>query len=230
MRAALALAALLGAAHEAIRISSPASGWTAAPVTHVVAQLPAGDDEARLDWLGWSWSLLPAPDGRVSAWLPLLEGWNELSVTARSPNGRREGSTARLWRQIGPEGADDLVVVAGWPAGAARLDLRITDPAGEACDASNRRTRMGGWRLRDDPEAPGPHVFMLPQAAAGEYHVSLLCGRLVPGAFVPVHALAILFPGTPREERFDLSGVVGRCDIETDLGTIDVIGRLPGVH
>ncbi len=226
MKLSLALLALLGAPPQPppVRLLAPLPGWTEASTAELVADV-AGD--ARLDWLGWGWPLLPSPSGRIDVWLPLLRGWNDLAVTTRG-KGKRETASTRVWREAAASQSDELLIIAGWPAGLARLDLRVIDPSGESCDASNRRTRMGGLRLRDDPEAPGPHVFVLPRAEAGEYHVSLLCGRLAPGVFVPVHAVALLFPGTPREERFDLSGVVGRCDVETDLGTVEVVGRLPG--
>ncbi|MHB8419842.1 MAG: hypothetical protein ACYDCL_17340 [Myxococcales bacterium] len=231
MKAAAAIASLLLVApRPEIQIVSPLPGWTSAETAELVASVP-GADLPRLDWLGAAWELSPSAAGRVSLWLPLVPGWNELSLSSGAAGARRAApARVRLWRELAPGESEDLLIVAGWAPGAARLDLRVTDPSGEGCDSSNRRTRLGGLRVRDDPEAPGPHVFVLPRAAAGEYHVSLLCGRLAPGAFVPVHAFAVLFPGTPREERFDLSGVVGRCDIETDLGTVEVIGRLQGAR
>lgn len=217
------LAAALAAA-PGVRVEAPPAGWTVADAAELVAAVPPGS-RPTLEWLGWSWPLDPAPDGRVAVWLPLFPGDNELAVAARDVGGRSLGSAlTRVWRQAAA-GALDLVVVAGWAPGLARLDLRVADPAQEDCDASNRRTAAGGLRLRDDPEGPGPHVFMLPRAASGEYRVSILCGRLAPGRFVAVHAFALLFAGTSREERLDLSGVVGRCDVETDLGAVEVVGR-----
>ncbi|MHB1571949.1 MAG: hypothetical protein ACYC0H_22460, partial [Solirubrobacteraceae bacterium] len=70
------------------------------------------------------------------------------------------------------------------------------------------------------PESPGPHVFLLPRALSGEYRVSIECGRLPPGHQVRVEALAVHYGGTDREERLDLSGVVGRCDESTSLGSV----------
>jgi hypothetical protein len=195
-----------------------------------VAQLPMplGPAAPELLWLGHRWELLASPEGQVSAWLPVLPGMNELGLElSRGPKLEPFQSYVHLSRAE-TTGTDDLIVIAGWKPGSARLDLRVTDPSGEACDSSNRRTRLGGLRLRDDPEGPGPHVFVLPHAASGEYQVSLLCGRLAEGQAVPVQALALLFAGTTREERFDLSGVVGRCDEVTDLGSVEVAGRLPG--
>jgi hypothetical protein len=229
LAAALAIA-LLGAVPRAIEIELPVSGWTPARATQLVAQLPAqpGETVPELLWLGHRWDLLPSPDGRVFAWLPVLPGTNELGLElSRGSRAEALRASVRLSRAEAT-GADDLIVVAGWKPGHTRLDLRVTDPSGEACDSSNRRTRLGGLRLRDDPEGPGPHVFVLPHAASGEYQVSILCGRLAAGEAVPVQVLALLFAGTSREERFDLSGVVGRCDEVTDLGSVQVAGRLPG--
>ncbi len=226
----LVMLALLGAAPKGIDIQLPISGWTPARATQLVAQVPVSATGAapELLWLGHRWELLASPDGRVSAWLPVLPGTNELELElARGPRVEPLRAAVRLSRAE-TTGADDLIIIAGWKPGRARLDLRVTDPSGEACDSSNRRTRLGGLRLRDDPEGPGPHVFVLPHAASGEYQVSLLCGRLAAGQAVPVQVLALLFAGTPREERFDLSGVVGRCDEVTDLGSVQVAGRLPG--
>jgi hypothetical protein len=108
----------------------------------------------------------------------------------------------------------------------ARLDLQVRDPDGESTDSSSRRSRLGGLRLRDDPESPGPHAFLLEHAIPGTYRVSLLCGRLPKGVAVPIQAIALVFPGTVEEQRFDLSGVVTRCDEVTELGTILVAGAL----
>lgn len=224
------LGGLLATPPKSIVIDLPISGWTAARDTQLVAQLPlsVGDAPPELLWLGHRWALLPSADGRVSAWLPVLPGSNELGLEqARGPREDALRASVRLNRAEAT-GADDSIIVAGWRPGRARLDLRVTDPSGEACNSSNRRTRLGGLRLRDDPEGPGPHVFVLPHAASGEYQVSLLCGRLAAGETVPVQVLALLYAGTAREEHFDLSGVVGRCDEVTNLGSVQVAGRLSG--
>ncbi len=235
-RLALAAAGLFAASHAAASddrrrppaIELPLPGWTSARTTHLVARVAdAGTGSAALLWLGRRWPIPVSAEGLADAWLPLVPGENALAVEAgSSPEGIPQ-SGVKLWRSAAG-GGEDMIVVAGWPASGARLDLRVTDPSGEACDASNRRSRLGGVRLRDDPEGPGPHVFVLPHAAAGEYQVSVLCGRLAPGQAVPVQLLVLLFPGTPREERYDLSGVVGRCDEDTDLGRIEVAGRIGG--
>jgi hypothetical protein len=131
---------------------------------------------------------------------------------------------------IGAGEPPDLVVVAGWEPLGARLDLQIHDPNGESTDSGARRSRLGGTRLRDDPESPGPHSFYLSHAIPGTYRVSVLCGRLSPGVTVPVQAVALVFPGTLQEQRIDLSGVVTRCDEVTELGTILVAGAVGAIQ
>ncbi len=227
---AVAAVGLAAASPGGPQILLPLPGWTSAGAAHLVAEgLEPERGPAALLWLGRRWDLSPAPDGRLDVWLPLLAGRNLFGI-AVGPEGARTGGAAeasvRLFRTRAA--GDDLIVVAGWRPSGARLDLRVTDPSGEACDASSRRTELGGVRLRDDPESPGPHVFLLPRAVPGEYRVSILCGRLAPGQAVPVQALALLFPGTAREERIDLGGVVGRCDEVTDLGRVQVTGRIAG--
>lgn len=212
--------ALLLAAPAGWQIDLPVAGWSSAQTVHLVARWASGDraPPADLLWLGRRWGLLPAA-GSLSAWLPLVPGLNRFVV---------EGGGAHASVQLERPGeGPDLVVVAGWPAVGARLDLRVSDPFGEPCDAGQRQTRQGGVRLRDDPESPGPHVFVLPRASAGEYQISILCGRLATGFAVPIQATVLLHPGTSREERFDLAGVVSRCDEVTEIGSVQVAGRLP---
>jgi len=123
---------------------------------------------------------------------------------------------------LGRASSPDLIVAAGWPAVGARLDLRVLDPEGEACDSKNRTTQAGGVRLRDDPESSGPHVFVLPRARSGEYRISVVCGRMPERGSVEVSAFVILLPGRPEEERIELRAEVTRCDEVTELGMVRV--------
>jgi len=223
MNALLAgLVAVVVTGGPAVRIEAPASGWTSARSTQVVVDLELPPNLARregpaLVWLGRSW-WLPRGAERIGIWLPVLPGDNPIAV--------RAGEGEAAIHLIGAGEAPDLVVVAGWEPLGARLDLQIRDPEGESTDSSARRSRLGGTRLRDDPESPGPHAYYMAHAVPGTYRVSLLCGRLPPGVTVPVQAVALVFPGTVQEQRFDLSGVVTRCDEVTELGTILVAGAL----
>jgi hypothetical protein len=220
----LLLVNLLGSALLAgtARIDAPTSGWTSASATQLVVDLGEalplpGFEGPSMIWLGRSW-WLPRGSARVGVWLPVLPGDNPIAV--------RSGEGESAVHLIGAGAAPDLVVVAGWAPVGARLDLQVRDPDGESTDSSSRRSRLGGLRLRDDPESPGPHAFLLEHAIPGTYRVSLLCGRLPKGVAVPVQAIALVFPGTVEEQRFDLSGVVTRCDEVTELGTILVAGAI----
>ena len=207
-----ALLALLLTAGDGPRLILPLPGWTSNGTLHVVAEVHR---PSSLLWLSHRFELLATPQGVVSLWLPVLEGKNALEVVSESG----EGHAAV---QILGRSSPDLIVVAGWPAVGARFDLRVVDPVGEACDSKNRVTEAGGVRLRDDPESPGPHVFVLPHAQSGEYRISLLCGRMPERGAVGVSAFAILFPGRPEEERIELFTEITRCDDVTELGTIRV--------
>jgi hypothetical protein len=210
MRIVLAVSLLAG---EVPRLLLPVPGWTANGTTHVVAEVHG---PSSLVWLSHRFHLTSSPPGRVSAWLPVLEGRNVVEVVSDSGDGRA------AVRFDGKRPSPDLIIAAGWPVVGARLDLRVTDPDGEACDSKNRTTESGGIRLRDDPESSGPHVFITPRARSGEYRVSVACGRLPDHGWVEVSAFAILFPGRPEEERIELSAAVVRCDEITELGTIRV--------
>ncbi len=195
------------------RLVLPLPGWTSEATTHLVAEV---QHPSALLWLSHRFELVASAEGRVSVWLPVFQGKNAVEVVSDSGEGR--AAVQFLGRMESP----DLVVVAGWAPVGARLDLRVVDPQGEACDSKNRVTTAGGLRLRDDPESPGPHVFLVPHARSGEYRVSVACGRLPEGGAVNVSAFAILFPGRPQEERVELSAVVTRCDELTELGTVRV--------
>jgi len=211
-------ALLLGAAPgEQLVLELPIQGWTASPTTQVVVTQLRPDVPVDLAWLGWKWSLWPNQAGRAGVYLPVLPQRNVYEVEQA---GRGRASVQLLGVGPGP----DLVVAAGWDPGA-RLDLRIIGPDGEPCDSSNRRTQAGGVRLRDDPEAPGPHVFELPHGRVGSYRIEIACGRLPARRLVRVKALALLQPGTAAAERRELSAVITRCDEVTVLGTVDLIGR-----
>jgi hypothetical protein len=195
------------------RLVLPLPGWTSTVTTQVVAEV---QHPVAMLWMSHRYELVASVEGRVSVWLPVFQGRNAVEIVSDSGEGR--AAVQFLGRMESP----DLVVVAGWPPVGVRLDLRVVDPDGETCDSKNRRTEAGGLRLRDDPESPGPHVFMVAHARSGEYRVSIACGRLPEGGLVNVSAFAILFPGRPQEERIELSAPVTRCDELTELGTIRV--------
>jgi hypothetical protein len=202
---------------EQLQLDLPIHGWSSAASTQVVVSHARPDAPVELFWQGWSWLLWPNQAGRAGAFLPILPRSNLFEVEQA---GRGKAAVQLLGVGRGP----DLVLAADWDPGA-RLDLRVVGPDGEPCDSSNRRTQAGGVRLRDDPEAPGPHVFELPEGVIGEYRVEIVCGRLPASHSVRVRALALLQVGTPAEERRELSTVITRCDEVAVLGTVELIGR-----
>lgn len=219
---ALWLALSLGAPLEPLQLAFPIAGFSDASATEVVVTHARPDLPVTLNWLGLAWPLWPNEAGRAGVFLPLLPPRSTFEV-------EQAGVGSGAVQVVSTARAPDLVVVASWEPGA-RFDLKVTDPSGEACDAANRRTAHGGVRLRDDPEAPGPHVFLLPRAQAGDYRVALVCGRLPSLAGLAgarVHAFALLQPGTPNEERRDLSTVILRCDEVAQLGVVELSGRGP---
>jgi hypothetical protein len=214
--AAVLLAAAMGDG-EQLQLELPIQGWTASASTQVVVSHLRPDLPVDLTWLGWKWLLWPNQTGRAGAYLPVLPQRNLFEV---EQPGRGRSAVQLLGVGTGP----DLIVAASWDPGA-RLDLRVIGPDGEPCDSSNRRTQTGGIRLRDDPEAPGPHVYELLHGRVGSYRIEIACGRLPPGRIVRVKAHAELQPGTPADERREFSTVIARCDEVTVLGTVDLAGR-----
>src|SRR5581483_6915563 len=183
MKAVVLALALTATAGEQLQLELPVQGWTTSASTQVVVSRARPDLPVDLDWLGWRWILWPNVVGRAGAYLPVLPHYNFYEV---EQPGRGHRSVELLGAGPGP----DLVVAAAWDPGA-RLDLRVTGPDGEPCDSSNRRTQAGGVRLRDDPEAPGPHVYELLSARAGAYRIEIACGRLPPGRIVRARVLAL---------------------------------------
>lgn len=211
------LLAARAATPDTLELQLPVSGWTAAPSTQVVVAHARPDVPISLSWFGVSWLLWPNEIGRAGVYLPLLS--NRTTFEVDQPG--RGSATAQV---LETGKLPDLAVIVAWEPGA-RFDLQITDPSGEVCDSANRQTSGGGVRLRDDPEAPGPHVFEAVRGQAGAYRIALACGRLPAGRSVRVRALAVLLPGTAAEERRDLSTVVTRCDEVTELGAVQLVGR-----
>lgn len=220
MSSAQIMALVLGAAmgeSDQLQLELPIQGWTSSPSTQVVVSHLRPDLPVDLTWLGWKWLLWPNQTGRAGAYLPVLPQRNLFEVEQLG-----RGRSAVQVLGVGP--GPDLIVAAAWDPGA-RLDLRVIGPDGEPCDSSNRRTQTGGIRLRDDPEAPGPHVYELLHGRVGSYRIEIACGRLPAGRIVRVKALAVLQPGTSGDERREFSTVVARCDEVTVLGTLDLAGR-----
>jgi hypothetical protein len=213
MTPARALLMFLLTAGDGPHLILPLPGWTSGNTMALRAEIHR---PSSLLWLSHRFELTASTQGLVSAWLPVLEGKNAVEVV--SDSGEGHAAVQVLGRGSSP----DLIIAAGWPVVGARLDLRVVDPDGEACDSKNRTTQAGGVRLRDDPETSGPHVFVQQRAQSGDYRIAVACGRLPERGVVAVSAFAVLFPGRPEEERIELSAKVTRCDEVTELGTVRV--------
>jgi hypothetical protein len=75
-----------------------------------------------------------------------------------------------LEKEIGL-GQADLVVLIEWNTTRTDVDLHVTDPDGEECYYSNRKTKIGGWMTGDVKAGFGPEMFVLKKAVPGEYLV-----------------------------------------------------------
>ena len=64
-----------------------------------------------------------------------------------------------------------IAVAIEWNTDATDVDLHVLDPAGEHCYYSHKQTLLGGRLSRDVTQGYGPELFLLPEAAAGEYVV-----------------------------------------------------------
>ncbi len=65
----------------------------------------------------------------------------------------------------------DLVVIIGWNTDRSDVDLHVAEPGGEVCNYTHTRTEQGGSITRDVTQGYGPEMYVLPKAAAGQYHV-----------------------------------------------------------
>ncbi len=80
---------------------------------------------------------------------------------------------ARLGELAGRFGPDraDLVVMITWNTDNTDVDLHVTEPSGEECFYSHRKTRSGGQLTQDVTQGYGPEMYLLPRARPGKYRV-----------------------------------------------------------
>ena len=62
-------------------------------------------------------------------------------------------------------------VILTWDTDNCDIDLWVTDPSGEKCFYSNKRTRLGGKISNDFTRGYGPEEFMIKNAINGDYLV-----------------------------------------------------------
>ncbi|MEO0896259.1 MAG: VIT domain-containing protein [Bacteroidota bacterium] len=97
----------------------------------------------------------------------------------------------------------DLRVVIDWDANGVDLDLWVTDPRGEKCLYSHKKTEIGGRMSSDFTGGYGPEEFLLRRAMKGEYKVEAnYYGSNTASLTGPATLFAklILNYGTPEEE------------------------------
>jgi Ca-activated chloride channel family protein len=63
----------------------------------------------------------------------------------------------------------DIRVVINWNKDNTDIDLWVTDPRGEECSYSNRRSKIGGRISNDFTQGFGPEQFLLKKAIPGKY-------------------------------------------------------------
>lgn len=67
----------------------------------------------------------------------------------------------------------DLVVLVYWNLDSTDIDLHIKEASNEECSYNNKRTKLGGILSEDVTRGFGPEMYILPQAKAGKYEISL---------------------------------------------------------
>jgi uncharacterized protein YfaP (DUF2135 family) len=65
----------------------------------------------------------------------------------------------------------DIRVVLSWDANNTDIDLWVTDPYGEKCFYSHKRTIIGGYNTNDFTGGYGPEMFILRNAHKGKYKI-----------------------------------------------------------
>ncbi|BBM84239.1 hypothetical protein [Candidatus Uabimicrobium amorphum] len=85
----------------------------------------------------------------------------------------------------------DVVVIVTWNTDNSDVDLWVTEPNGEECGHSNRKTQIGGRLLDDVLQGYGPELYILPKAPSGKYSIatkyySANTNRLEEATFVNV--------------------------------------------
>ena len=72
--------------------------------------------------------------------------------------------------EVGLKGAD-LIVMVTWNTDNSDVDLHVTEPSGEECFYSNRKTKLGGELTQDVTQGYGPEMYVMKQAKGGNYAV-----------------------------------------------------------
>ncbi len=122
----------------------------------------------------------------------------ELKTSAADFAERRR---AEMAKEAGLDGAD-LVVMITWNTDSSDVDLHVTEPGGEECYYSNRRTKLGGELTQDVTQGYGPEMYVMKRAKGGTYAVRahyFASQRNRASARTKVMAQVIENWGTPNE-------------------------------
>ncbi|MEO8700045.1 MAG: DUF2135 domain-containing protein [Kofleriaceae bacterium] len=106
-----------------------------------------------------------------------------------------------LARDVGIVAAD-VVVSITWNTDNTDVDLHVTEPGGEECFFSHRRTKSGGQLTQDVTQGYGPEMYVLPHAPKGEYEIRAhyyASDRNRTSARTKVYVSIIQDWGTPQE-------------------------------
>ncbi len=82
-------------------------------------------------------------------------------------------NTSRIDKKVILNFPVDVRVVMNWNKKDTDIDLWVTDPNGEKCFYSNKRTKAGGRISNDITQGYGPEQFMIKKAIKGKYKIEV---------------------------------------------------------
>jgi len=221
----LFLLAAGGAAPEApkVRLRAPRAGWTHQRVVSV--QGTVSDRRIKVARVALNGDDLPVSvrEGRFEVRLVVPPGEDTVEVSAHGEGGGGRDAVT-FFADVPPT---DLVVVLSWDTDATDLDLQVTNPAGEACDESNRHTAAGGALEVDDTDGFGPEIFAQPRAQPGLYRVAVASYDLGGVATTHAQVQVIVRQGTAAERRYRYAVTFNREGESIEVGTfrVEALGR-----
>jgi uncharacterized protein YfaP (DUF2135 family) len=187
-----------------VRIETPRGGQTGervVPVSGVVEGLESGRVTLVLNGIAGS---VPVEGGRFSIQQVLAPGWNGIVVSAT-----RDGTTVRDERSVFADvPRKDLRITLTWDTPATDIDLWITGPDGEKILYSHKQGAAGGSLDTDVTTGFGPETYTQAQAPAGTYRVQAHYFGAAQARPTAVTVTAVLFEGSPQEERQVIRGVL----------------------
>lgn len=86
---------------------------------------------------------------------------------------KRKPSLAKVDPRLRKHLPVNVRVAINWSADNCDMDLWVTDPTGEKCFYSNKRTKIGGLMSNDFTGGYGPEEFLLRKAMPGTYKVQV---------------------------------------------------------